>query len=103
MGNVFLILTTLSRSRSAWAVLLEKNRALLVILLAAGGLLLTILAIPALRDLFAFEYPGASHFVSAGIGASLLLLILETAKFFKRRIRPGARATHGGTNPARNL
>ncbi len=103
VGNVFLILTTLSRSRSAWAVLLEKNRALLVILLAAGGLLLTILAIPALRDLFAFEYPGASHFVSAGIGASLLLLILETAKFFKRRIRPGARATHGGTNPARNL
>ena len=90
VGNVFLILTTLSRSRSAWAVLLEKNRALLIILLAASALLLIVLAFPAMRHLFAFENPGASHFVSAGIGALLLLLILETAKAFKRRIRPRA-------------
>ena len=89
VGNVFLILTTLSRSRSAWAVLLEKNRALLIILLAAGGLLLTVLAIPALRHLFAFEYPGATHFISAGIGALLLLLILETVKFFSAPSGPG--------------
>ena len=84
VGNIFLILTTLSRSRGALTVLIEKNRALLIILLAASSLLVAILFVPWLRSLFGFEYPGSSHFLSAASGALLVLIILETAKYFKR-------------------
>lgn len=87
VGNIFLILTSLSRSRSALAVLFEKNRALLLILLSATALMVLVLFIPWLRNLFGFAYPGLSHFMSALTGAVLLLIILETIKFSTRRFR----------------
>ncbi len=85
VGNIFLILTTLSRTRSALAVMAERNRALLIILLAAGSLMILILLIPVLRTLFGFEFPGWSHFLSAAGGALLVLLILEVSKFYNRK------------------
>lgn len=87
VGNIFLILTTLSRSRSALAVLAEKNRALLIIILAAGSMMILILFIPFLRTLFGFEFPGVTHFLSALTGAVLVLSVLESLKFVSRRNR----------------
>jgi Ca2+-transporting ATPase len=54
IGNIFLILTKLSKTRSAFASLVEKNVPLLVILVVATSLLLLILSVPFLQSDFQF-------------------------------------------------
>lgn len=85
IGNIFLILTTLSKTRNAMAVLFEKNIALLIIVFAAFGLMILLITIPYLRTVFSFEYPGSSHFVVSISGAFMVLLTLEIIKFAKRK------------------
>lgn len=85
VGNVFLILTNLSKTRSAFAALTEKNKALWLILGLATSLLFCIISIHALQRIFSFEFPGYQHFITALIGASILLLILEGNKYFQQR------------------
>jgi P-type Ca2+ transporter type 2C len=87
IGNIFLILTTLSKSRNAISVLLERNVALLVIILAAASLMILVIATPYLRSVFHFDNPGIGHFATAVTGALFVLLALETIKYF-RKIRP---------------
>lgn len=84
-GNIMLILTNLSKTRTAVAVLAEKNIALLIILLSAFIMLQLILFIPGLRRIFSFDYPGVDHFIPSFIGATLVLVILETVKYFRYR------------------
>lgn len=84
-GNIFLILTNLSRTRTAFAVLTEKNTALLVILFSAFIMLQLILFIPGLRKVFSFGYPGVGHFISSLIGSVSVLLILEAIKYIRYR------------------
>ena len=83
-GNIFLILTNLSMTRNILAVIAEKNMALLFILLFAFIMLLLTLFVPALQQIFSFEFPGYKHFISSFSGAIGLLLILEGIKYFKR-------------------
>lgn len=85
LGNVFLILTSLSTTRSFIAVLKERN--LSVWMISAGALLMLALAlgIPFLRAVFGFEWPEYRAFIPALAGASLMLLVLEMSKLF----RPG--------------
>lgn len=85
IGNIFLILTTLSKTRYAINVLMEKNYALLIILSIALTLLLLMITIPDLRFIFGFEYPGSKHFLVSVVGAFGLLLFLEGIKFLKNR------------------
>ena len=85
IGNVFLILTNLSKTRNFIKVITEKNWALWIILSLAIIMLLLIISIPFLRQIFSFGFPGYRHFVSSLIGASLVLLILETIKYLKNR------------------
>lgn len=85
IGNVFLILTNLSKTRNFIKVITEKNWALWIILSLAIIMLLLIISIPFLRQIFSFGFPGYRHFVSSLIGASLVLLILETVKYLKNR------------------
>jgi len=85
VGNVYLILTNLSKTRSAVAVLTEKNIALWIILGLATTLLFCIISVPALQRIFSFEFPGYQHFITALVGATLLLLILEGKKFYDLR------------------
>ena len=84
-GNIFLILTNLSKTRTALSVLAEKNTALVIILLSAFVMLLLILSIPALQQIFSFEFPGNRHFISSFTGSVLVLLILEGFKYFRYR------------------
>jgi Ca2+-transporting ATPase len=86
IGNIFLILTTLSKTRNFITVLLEKNIALLVIIIAASGLMILLIATPYLRTIFSFDYPGLSHFSISIIGASIVLLTLEIIKYFRMRL-----------------
>ena len=86
IGNIFLILTTLSKTRNFITVLLEKNIALLVIIIAASGLMILLITTPYLRTIFSFDYPGLSHFSISIIGATIVLLTLEIIKYFRMRL-----------------
>ena len=83
IGNIFLILTALSKTRNALSVLFEKNKALLVIIFVACSLLILLLTVPYLQMVFSFNYPGFSHFFISFSAASIVLLILEIIKYSK--------------------
>lgn len=85
IGNIFLILTTLSKTRSFFSVILERNFSLIFILSIAVGLLFLLLFVPQLNTLFSFENPGFHHFIPSLAGATLMLIILEVVKFVKLR------------------
>lgn len=84
IGNIFLVIANLSASRSFLAVLLEKNKAALLIFSLALGLLAVVLFVPAMRTLFYFDNPGYRHFLVSLIGALLMLFILEVIKWFRQ-------------------
>ncbi|MBS1653257.1 MAG: cation-translocating P-type ATPase [Bacteroidetes bacterium] len=81
IGNLFLILASLSTTRSFLAVLRERNTVLLTIFLAAGILLFLTIQVPWFRHIFSFEFPGYLHFIPSFAGALLLLLVLELIKW----------------------
>jgi P-type Ca2+ transporter type 2C len=83
VGNIFLILTNLSKTRSFISAFIEKNWAVILILSAAIIMLLLIISIPSLQHIFSFEFPGYKHFIPSISGAIMILLILESIKFFK--------------------
>ena len=85
LGNIFLILTTLSKTRSAISVILEKNVMLLVILSLATVLLTLMITIPYLRKIFSFNYNSPKHFIISIIGSVAILVILESVKFIRLR------------------
>ncbi|MFN8153809.1 MAG: cation-translocating P-type ATPase [Bacteroidia bacterium] len=85
IGNVFIILTSLSKTRNFVSVLMEKNVALIVIVIIAFSLLGLIIAVPALRLIFGLGFPGFRHFISSFSGAVILLLLFESLKYFKAR------------------
>ncbi len=89
-GNIFLILTNLSKTRTVIAVLAEKNTALLFILLSALIMLQLILFIPGLQQIFSLDYPGLGHFIPSLIGSVLILVILESIKYFRYRRKKGS-------------
>ena len=82
IGNIFLILTDLSRTRVFASVFLERSKVTLVILGVASSILLAALTIPALNFIFNFEYPGLAHFIPAFVAAACMLFILELLKWF---------------------
>lgn len=84
IGNVFLILTNLNKTRSFIAAILEGNVAVLFILGTATAALLLIISVPTLQGLFSFEFPGYRHFLISVAGAGIVLLILEVLKFARR-------------------
>jgi Ca2+-transporting ATPase len=83
IGNIFLILTNLSKTRSFLSTFHEKNVAAVAIPLAALGMLILAISVPALQRLFDFEFPGFWHFLPSIVGASLVLAILESIKYFR--------------------
>lgn len=83
VGNIFLILASLSKTRYFYEVFFEKNFAALLILTTATVMLFAVISFQPLVQLFSFEYPGYWHFVPALGGALLLLLALEGLKFFR--------------------
>lgn len=87
IGNLFLILTNLSKTRSFISVLFEKNIPLMVILVMAIVLLWIINMVPSLSALFSFENPGYRHFIPSFIGACALLLLLELIKYLSNTFK----------------
>jgi Ca2+-transporting ATPase len=84
IGNIFLILASLSNTRSFVYVIREWNISM-VLLLSALALLMLILTVPSLQHIFSFQFPGYRHFITSLVGAGVILLILESIKYIKRR------------------
>lgn len=83
IGNLFLILHTISSTRFFPSAILSGNRALLLILLLASGFLLALLLIPSLRTIFGFGFPGFSHFGISLLAATAMLFVLEAGKWLQ--------------------
>jgi Ca2+-transporting ATPase len=85
IGNIFLILTDLSRTRFFVSVFRERSKVTLVIIAVALALLLSTLLVPGLNFIFNFEYPGLSHFLPAFAAAGVMLTSLEGLKWLSNR------------------
>jgi Ca2+-transporting ATPase len=83
IGNIFLILADLSKTRSFIAVFLERSHVTILILVGAMSLLMLAISVPALHLIFNFEFPGYAHFLPALASAGVMLLILETIKWWR--------------------
>lgn len=84
--NIFLVITSLSKTRSFLSFLFERQKAAFIVVSVAVVFLIAIVAIPQLRSLFGFDYPGFSHFGTSLGAASLMLAVLESIKYFRWRI-----------------
>ena len=84
IGNIFLILTDLSKTRSFLAVFTERNFAAIIILLIAFAMLIASITLPGLRELFSFDFPGFHHFLPAVVAATVMMAILEGVKILRR-------------------
>ena len=85
IGNIFLIITSLSKTRHFISTLFEKNIVLYIIISITIVLLNLILFVPYLEKIFSFEYPGLQHFIYSLIGAFIYLLIMELIKTIRKR------------------
>lgn len=85
VGNIFLILTDLSKTRPVISVLAERNVTVLGLLLIAFIMLQLVIFVPSLRQVFRFEIPGYEHFLPSIGGALLMVTILEVIKLAKRK------------------
>ena len=83
IGNVFLILTSLSETRSIFSILKEKNKAVFLISFFAFLVLILTITQPYLVTIFNFENPGVNHFGPSILSASIMLIVLELIKYLK--------------------
>lgn len=83
IGNIFLILSNLSKTRSFASVLFEKNIAVILVVPAALIMLTLIISVPSLQNIFSFEFPGYKHFIPSLIGAGSLVMVLEMFKYIR--------------------
>lgn len=86
-GNMALILTSLSKTRYVYSVLIEKNISLILILSLALLILIAILFLPFLQTTFSLSMPGIKHFLPAIFSTLALLSLLELIKFFRLKFR----------------
>jgi Ca2+-transporting ATPase len=83
LGNLFLILTSLSDSRVFLSVFKEKNYAAWIILIVSIVLSAIIYLQPEMKRLFDFEVPEIHHFISSIIAAFTALIIFELIKLMR--------------------
>jgi P-type Ca2+ transporter type 2C len=87
LGNVFLILSKLSYTRSCIHTLLGKNHSAKIILLIACVILISMVSIPGIKDLFQMQMPPIIHFAPGILSAMGMLMILELIKLVKLKFR----------------
>ena len=84
-GNVFLIVNTLSKTRTWIDILKERNRSVLIMFSLAFMLLFLTLKVPYLQSVFSFEFPGYRVLLMVFVFALIMLLILELIKRIQNR------------------
>lgn len=83
LGNMALILTSLSKTRFVLHVIMERNIALLAILGIASSLLIGMINLPYLQELFDFDPPHWGHFWISLASVFLLISTLELIKLIR--------------------
>jgi Ca2+-transporting ATPase len=85
IGNLFLILSKLSKTRSFLHIVSSKNWASKLILIVAVLSMVVILMVPGMSHLFNVSYPGIGFMLLGLASATAMLLILELIKLAKKR------------------
>ncbi|MFM7014962.1 MAG: cation-translocating P-type ATPase [Bacteroidota bacterium] len=85
LGNVFLSISMISKTRSFVAVMKEKNKALYLLMMAALFFLTVLLSNNYLNHLFGFAKLDWPHFVLSISGALFVLIVLEVIKYWRNR------------------
>ena len=85
IGNIFLILSSLSSTQSCLAVVTEKNYAALILLVIPMLALFFIMAFPPAQVAFGFKNPGVVHFLIVLTSCLIFLLILELFKYYNNK------------------
>jgi Ca2+-transporting ATPase len=83
--DIFLVLSTLSKSRNLFQVLKEKNRSLLVILSVTLILLIFMIENKSLQDIFQFQRIPINYLIYAFLLSLVFGLLLEGIKYFERK------------------
>jgi Ca2+-transporting ATPase len=83
--DIFLVLSTLSKSRPIIQVLLEKNISLLVILFITLAFLLVMIENKYLNELFQFQKTSFIYVIYAFLFSIVFGIILEGIKYFERK------------------
>lgn len=82
LGNVFLIVSSLSFTRNFWRVLQEHNLKVFFIITLSLLMLVLIISIPSIQVLFGFKNPGFYPFLWVFFAAVIFLAILEIVKYY---------------------
>ena len=85
IGNVFLILSCLSNTRSFLGVIQEHNLKVFFILMLSLLVLTMLILIPSVQKVFGFKNPGLNHFIWVFLASLIFLIILETIKKLQLR------------------
>lgn len=83
--DIFLVLSTLSKSRTIIQVLLEKNISLLVILFITLAFLLVMIENKYLNELFQFQQISFIYLIYAFLFSIVFGFLLEGVKYFERK------------------
>lgn len=84
IGNLFLILSKLSKTRSFLYIVASKNWASKLILILAVLSMTVVLMVPGMSQLFNVAYPGMGYMLIALASATVMLIILELIKLVRR-------------------
>jgi Ca2+-transporting ATPase len=85
LGNVFLILSKLSYTRSFIGTLMGKNHTAKIILLIACIVLAVMISVPGINDLFQMQLPAIPHLLPGILSSVGMLLVLEGIKLAKNK------------------
>lgn len=85
IGNILLILTNLSSTRSFVHAFIEKSKSAFLLISIALILLIAIINLKPLQEIFHFSNPGLTHFIPVLIASVSFLVILESRKLFANR------------------
>ena len=85
LGNIFLIFSKLSYTRTFAASLFGHNRSARIILLVALSVLFFIMSVPGVKDLFKMDIPAPKDLIAGAIFSLIMLGILETIKLVRLR------------------
>lgn len=83
-GNLLLVMSKLSMSRSIFSILASKNKAAKFIFLFAILLMITVFIVPSISAMFHMSYPGHLHVIYALLTAILFTLCIEAIKAIRR-------------------
>ena len=83
-GNLLLVMSKLSMSRSIFSIFRSKNKAAKFIFLFATLLLITVFLIPSVSAMFHMTYPGHIHVLYALLTALIFTVCIEALKAIRR-------------------